>query len=230
MHFLLLGATGRTGQHVVSEILSQGHTAVALVRTSSSLTPRPGLTVVTGSPQSKSDIRSALSAATPLSPSAAIITLNTVRESDSPWAAQVSPPRFLADSCAKVCEVLEHANIYRVVVLSTAGVGDSWGNLPWLSKAFMGWTNIRYALEDHGLVDKEIRLTKMDWTLVRAVRLQFDEQKQKPTHTKTDVKTMGSDGVGMRMTDGVSVISVARFLVKVAVEELFVQRAVVVAN
>ena len=29
MHFLLLGATGRTGQHVVSELLSQGHTAVA---------------------------------------------------------------------------------------------------------------------------------------------------------------------------------------------------------
>lgn len=65
MHFLLLGASGRTGQHVVSELLSQGHTAVALVRTSGSLTPRPGLTIVTGSPLSKSDIRSALLAAPP---------------------------------------------------------------------------------------------------------------------------------------------------------------------
>ena len=59
MHFLILGASGRTGQHVVivSELLSQGHTAVALVRTSGSLTPHPGLTIVTGSPLSKSDIR-----------------------------------------------------------------------------------------------------------------------------------------------------------------------------
>ena len=56
-HFLLLGASGRTGQHVVSELLSQDHTAVALVRHSSSLTPRSGLIVVTGSPLSKSDIR-----------------------------------------------------------------------------------------------------------------------------------------------------------------------------
>ena len=87
MHFLLLGGSGWTGQHVVSEILSQSHTAVALVRTSGSLTPRPGLAIVTGSPLSKSDIRSALLAA-PLSPSAAIITLNTVRKSDSPFAAQ----------------------------------------------------------------------------------------------------------------------------------------------
>ena len=228
MHFLLLGASGRTGQHVVSELLSQGHTAVALVRTSGSLTPRPGLTIVTGSPLSKSDIRSTLLAAPPLSPSAAIVTLNTVRKSDSPFAAQISPPRFLADSCANVCEVLEQASVYRIVVMSTAGVGDSWGNLPWLSKAFLGWTNVKYTLEDHGLVDKEIRLTKMDWTLVRAVRLQFDDQKS--TDTKTDVKTLGSKGDGMSWTDRVTVTSVASFLVKVAVEGLFVQSAVVVAN
>jgi hypothetical protein len=68
----------------------------------------------------------------------------------------------------------------------------------------------------------------MDWTLVRAVRLQFDDQK--PTDTKTDVKTLGSKGDGMRMTDSVSITSVARFLVKVTVDGLFVQSAVVVTN
>ncbi|KAL2672178.1 hypothetical protein Neosp_012878 [[Neocosmospora] mangrovei] len=228
MHFLLLGATGRTGQHVVSELLSQGHTAVALVRTAGSITPRPGLTVVTGSPLSKPDIQKALSAAPSLTTSAAIVTLNTVRKSDSPFAPQLSPPRFLADSCANVCEVLEKSGIYRIVVMSTAGVGDSWANLPWLSKAFMGWTNIKYALEDHGLVDKEIRSTKMDWTLVRAVRLEFDNPKK--TDTKKDVQTVGSDGVGMSMADNVSVASAARFLVKVAVEGLFSKRAVVIRD
>jgi putative NADH-flavin reductase len=228
MHFLLLGASGRTGQHVVTELLLQGHTAVALVRTSGSLTPRPGLTIITGSPLSKSDIRSTLFAAAPLSISAAIVTLNTVRQSDSPFAAQVSPPRFLADSCANLCEILEQAGISRVVVMSTAGVGDSWGELPWLSKAFMGWTNIKYALEDHGLVDKEIRMTKMDWTLVRAVRLQFNEPKS--TDNKTEMRTLGCKGEGMSMADSVNVNDVARFLVKVAVEGLFIQNAVVVTN
>lgn len=229
MHFLLLGATGRTGKHVVSELLSQGHTAIALVRTSGSLTPRPGLTVVTGSPLSEDDIRGALSAAPGLSPSAAIITLNTVRKSDSPFAAQLSPPRFLADSCATVCKVLDQAGIHRVVVMSTAGVGDSWAKLPWLSKAFMGWTNIKYALQDHSLVDEEIRLTKMDWTLVRAVRLEFDDPK-KPNDTKTDVETLGSSGDGMSVSDSVTVTSVAKFLVKVAINGLFIKEAVVVRN
>jgi uncharacterized protein YbjT (DUF2867 family) len=230
MHCLLLGATGRTGQHVVSELLSQGHTAVALVRTSSSLTPHPGLTIVTGSPLSKPDIQSAFSAAPFLTPSAAIITLNTVRKSDSPFAPQLSPPRFLADSCANVCEVLERAGIHRVVVMSTAGVGDSWDNLPWLSKAFMGWTNVKYALEDHGLLDKEIRLTKMDWTLVRASRLTFDKTTLDPINPQAEVHTLGSNGDGMCLTDSVSVSNVARFLVKLTVEGLFIKSAVVVRD
>ncbi|KAL2433159.1 Transcription regulator lscL [Exophiala dermatitidis] len=148
----------------------------------------------------------------------------------SPFAPQASPPRFLADSCATVCEVLEHAGIDRVVVMSTVGVGDSWVYLPWLSKVFMGWTNIKYALDDHGLVDKKIRLTKMDWTLVRASRLQFDDTRKKPTDTKTDIQTLGSKGEGVRMTDSVSVSSVARFLVKVAIEGLFIKSAVVVRD
>ncbi|KAK0120066.1 hypothetical protein ONS95_011479 [Cadophora gregata] len=227
MHFLLLGATGRTGQHVVSEILSQGHTAVTLVCSFANITSRPGLTVVTGSPLSKPDINRAL-LATPSQPiSAAITTLNTVRESDSPFAAQVSPPCFLADSCANICEVLEQAGCHRIVVMSTAGVGDSWGRLPILSKAFMRWTNIKYALEDHGLVDKETRLTKLDWTLIRTARLQFDEEKSAQI---TEVRTLGSNGEGMSMSDSVSVTAVVRFLVKVAVEGLFIKSAVVVTN
>ncbi len=230
MHFLLLGATGRTGKHVVSELLSQGHTAVALVRTSSSLAPRPGLTIVTGSPLSKPDIKSALSADPSLTPSAAIVTLNTVRKTDSPFAPPLSPPRFLADSCANVCEALEQAGIRRIVFMSTAGAGDSWAALPWLSKAFMGYTNIKHALEDHNLVDKEIRLTKLDWTLVRASRLEFDDPKKGKTTEAKEVQTLDSKGTGMRMSDSVSVASAARFLVKVAVEGLYIKSAVVIRD
>lgn len=112
--------------------------------------------------------------------------------------------------------------------MSTAGVGDSWDNLPWLSKAFLGWTNVKYALEDYTLVDKEIRLAGMDWTLIRAVKLQFDDKK--PIDTQTDIRTLGSKGEGMSLNDKISVISVANFLVKVGSEGLFVQNAVVVAN
>ncbi|UNI25012.1 hypothetical protein JDV02_010720 [Purpureocillium takamizusanense] len=226
MHILLLGATGRTGKHVVSQLLSQGHTIVALVRAESKLVPQPGLTIVTGTPLSKPNIRRAVHATPGLVPSAAIITLNTVRASDSPFAAQLSPPRFLADSTANACAVLREAGVARVVVMSTVGAGDSWAKLPWLNKAFLGWTNIRYALEDHNLVDREIRSTELDWTLVRASRLEFDDAKQKTA----PVQTLDATGAGMRMADSVSVASAATFLIKVAVEGLFVKQAVVIRD
>lgn len=225
MHFILFGATGRTGQHVVSELLAQGHTATALVRKPESLKQRLGLTIVTGSPLAIADVNAALSA-TATKPSAAIFTLNTVRESDSPFAAQVSPPRFLADSCAVACKALEGAGIRRIVVMSTAGVGSSWASLPLLSKAFMRWTNVKYALEDHGLMDEEIRQTKMDWTLVRPVKLGFEV----PEGGAAEVQTLGSSGKGMQLTDSANVVGVARFLVKVAVDGLYVRDTVVVRN
>lgn len=227
MHFLLLGASGRTGQKVVSELLSQGHTAVALVRSEQSLAPRAGLTIVIGSPLSQSDIRGALTAAPNMIPSAAIFTLNTVRKSDSPFAPQVTPPRFLADTCANACQVLEQAGISRIIVMSTAGAGDSWGNLPMLSKAFLGWTNVKYVLKDHNILDEEIRKTNMEWTLVRPVRLDFDKE---DAVGGGDVRTLGGDGQGMSMKDSITVASVAKFLVKVATEKLYVRESVVVTN
>jgi hypothetical protein len=61
-------------------------------------------------------------------------------------------------------------------------------------------------------------------------RLQYDDPKQKPTDRKMDVQTLGSSGDGMRRTDSVSISSVARFVVKVAVEGLLVKSAVVVRD
>ncbi|KAK6214773.1 hypothetical protein QIS74_07792 [Colletotrichum tabaci] len=39
-------------------------------------------------------------------PSATIVTSNAARKSQSPFAPQLSPSRFLADSCANLFDVL----------------------------------------------------------------------------------------------------------------------------
>ena len=89
----------------------------------------------------------------------------------------------------------------------------------------MSCTNIKYALEDHNLLDEEIRKTNMDWTLVRAVRLDFGEQR-----VRKEVEVLDGKGVGMGVSDSVDVASVARFLVRVAVEGSYGRSAVVVRS
>ncbi|KAH7014608.1 uncharacterized protein B0I36DRAFT_255572 [Microdochium trichocladiopsis] len=226
MHFLLLGATGRTGKLVVSEALSQGHTAVALVRNAAALSSKQGLTVVQGSPLVKDDISKCLVAAPGgARVDAAIITLNTVRASDSPFAAPLSPPRLLADSCANACAVLQEAGISRIVIMSTAGAGDSWQGLPWLSRAFMGWTNIKYALADHNLVEEKVRRTGMDWTLVRPVKLDYEAEKDSGS-----LEELGQVGKGVRVSDTANTARVARFLIETAVQGRFIKSAVVIRD
>ncbi|KAL1896064.1 hypothetical protein Sste5346_004803 [Sporothrix stenoceras] len=224
MHFLLLGATGRTGLLVVAELLAQGHTAVALVRNLDKLPAQKGLTVIKGSPLAKADVEKAITA-TPTKIDACIFTLNTLRASDSPFAAQVTPPRFLADAAQVAADALLAHGISRLVITSTAGAGDSWPGLPWVSRAFMGWTNVKHALADHNIVDKEIRQTKTEWTLVRPVRLEFD------TNKKTEMEVLDSRGSGrMKMSDCAHVAGLARFLVKVAVEGLYVRETIIVRD
>jgi hypothetical protein len=53
---------------------------------------------------------------------------------------------------------------------------------------------------------------------------------EEPADTKKEVQILDSKGTGMRMTDSVRVSSVARFLVKVAVEGLYIKSAVVVRD
>lgn len=53
----------------------------------------------------------------------------------------------------------------------------------------MGWTNVKYALQDHNLVDKKIWSTKLDWTLVKASRLEFDDPKKQKTDTEAGMTT-----------------------------------------
>ncbi|KAL1893485.1 hypothetical protein Sste5346_006313 [Sporothrix stenoceras] len=224
MHFLLLGATGRTGQLVVTELLTQGHTAVALVRNPDKLPPRKGLTVVKGSSLAKADIEMTITAtSTPVD--GCIFTLGTLRESESPFAKQVTPPRFLADSAGVASEVLLAHNVSRLVIMSTAGTGDSWPGLPLVFRAYMGWTNLKYVLADHNLMDVDVRATKTAWTLVRPIRLEFDTKKV------TELDVLDSRGSGrLKMSDCAHIRAVARFLVKVAVEGIYIRETVVVRD
>lgn len=127
MHFLLLGATGRTGLPVLLDALQRGHTVTALVRDPSTLeaqitksttsgSPKLSpdhisrLSIVRGSPLRVEDLTKALSTfpagtITTTTTDAIISTLNARRTTDSPFAAPHptdSPPRMMADSIANV--------------------------------------------------------------------------------------------------------------------------------
>lgn len=107
MRFLHIGASGRTSELVVKETLSRGHNFIARVLKIMSLEPRKGLIIVEGTPLKTADVERALSTSSPTVQGAAIITLNSFREGDGPFAKHISPWRLMADASDVVVAVLK---------------------------------------------------------------------------------------------------------------------------
>ena len=60
MNILILGATGKTGRHVLAQALAAGHSVTAFVRDSTKLTPSQQLNVIVGDAQNSAQVREAV--------------------------------------------------------------------------------------------------------------------------------------------------------------------------
>ncbi|KAF2417666.1 NAD(P)-binding protein [Tothia fuscella] len=150
MRVLVIGASGRTGQLVVNEVLERGHSVRALVRKPESLQARTNLLVVKGTPEAKEDVRKAILSLFNDIPQAVSVTLNAPRETDSPFSKPIVGPRFMADIMTNIKAAMESSNIKRIVLMHS---------------------NMAYQFKDHGFVDREVRDSGLDWVLVRPAML-----------------------------------------------------------
>ncbi|KAK4937844.1 hypothetical protein LTR28_009739 [Elasticomyces elasticus] len=193
----------------------------ALVRTTSSLTARPGLTVVKGTPLSQPDIEAAF--ATPSTPQAVVVPLNSPRQSDKSFAKSFAPPRLMADSHANFANAMEEHGTKRIVSMSAFGVGDSFAESSWAMRVLVRRSNLCYAYEDHEAVDVEMKAKKnLEWTLVRFVMLRDGEELHVVDH--------GDRGEGVGLVANVTRRSAAACVLNATEETQWVRRTPVVSN
>ncbi len=196
---LLLGATGRTGRLILDEALARGHHVVALARRPDALPPQAGLTVIGGDPASAADVQRAL-----VGCDAVISALNNNRTSDSPFAKPVSPAGFMSGVMRHVVAAMGTQQVQRVAVLSAAGAGDSFADMPWIFRVLIRKTNLGHTYRDHDEQERLVMNSGLNWTVARPVGLHDGQPKG------TLVKTTGRDPKpGMRIARR----TVARFLV-----------------
>ena len=212
----VLGATGRTGEHVVDYALSKGHSVTALVREPAKLTSREGLTVVKGTPEGQDDISAAIRGT-----DAVISALGNVRTSDMPWAKPVSPRQFMTESTRKTVEVMTANGVRRIVIVSALGVGDSLSVTPAYLRWTVKFTNLGTTYADHNELDAEIRQADVDWTLLRAVLLT-----NSPNARQLQVRFVPDKPAGMR----ISRREVARFAVDALADGTLIGRAPIISS
>ena len=157
MRVIVFGATGKTGRHVVDAALAGGHQVVAFGRSverldisNEALEPRKG------------DVfdRQAVSAAV-AGCDAVIVCLGSTGLRDK---------TTLAGGTQVIVEAMVGAAAQRLIVLSAAGAGESWRQIPWSSKLPFR-TLLRNVLADHHRQEAIVTGSSLTWTIVRAAVL-----------------------------------------------------------
>jgi putative NADH-flavin reductase len=156
---LVLGATGGTGQQVVSQALQHGYAVTALVRRPERLTIRSDrLRVVAGS---LPDDRQALAEA--MRGQDAVISalgLGHVLKSGG----------LIARSMPAIVRAMESDGVRRLIFTSAYGVGATHKDVPLLPRILIRML-LRDLYADKEAGEEELRRSTLDWTLVYPVTL-----------------------------------------------------------
>ncbi|MXX19593.1 MAG: SDR family oxidoreductase [Dehalococcoidia bacterium] len=153
MKLIVFGATGKTGQHVWKHGLEQGHEVTAFTRSPVKIDPNAGARIAQGDVTDPDAVAEAIA-----SHDAAIVALgpNGLRDRTT-----------LTTGTRNVVDGMKRHGVTRLVVLSAAGAGESWGQVPLLSRVAFR-TFLRTILAEHTAQEAIARESPLDWTLVRA--------------------------------------------------------------
>ena len=165
MKILVLGATGRTGKHIIEAALRRGHRISAIARNPEVLKDF-AIDVIPGTPYDFETVEKALTGC-----DAVINTLNVSRKSENPWAPLASPKDLISRSASNALRAMEKAGIRRFVALSTIGAGRSWKKSPVILKLIVSISNLRFAFRDHGKQEELLEGSGMEYTVCRAPML-----------------------------------------------------------
>ena len=157
MKVIVFGATGKTGQHVCRLALEQGYEVTAFTRSANKIDRRDSnLHVALGDATDPDAVALAVARN-----DAAIVVLgsNGLRDRTT-----------LTTGTGNIIAGMTRHDVGRLVVLSAAGVGESWRQISWLARVLF-LTMLRNIYSDHTKQEAVVRSSSLDWTIVRATIL-----------------------------------------------------------
>ena len=158
MKILILGATGATGQQLVTQALEKGHKVTVLVRTPAKLKlSHENLTVIEGNVLDETILRRALTG------KEAVLSALGVGNS-------LKSSGLIAKAVGTLIPAMQATDVTRVIFLSAFGVGATFVQSSSLQKVLYRFL-LRNIYEDKAKGDAQLRHSTLDWTLVYPVIL-----------------------------------------------------------
>ena len=158
MKLLVLGGTGGTGRHVVSQGLEKGHAVTVLARESARVDiQHERLRIVEGDVTNNAALGKAMRGQ-----DAVISAIGRGMSFRSENLIERSVPGILV--------TMQTHGIRRLMFTSAMGVGESYRDAPVMAKIFFR-TLLRGIYADKAIGDQLVRNSRLDWTILHPVRL-----------------------------------------------------------
>lgn len=160
MKIAVVGSTGRTGLAFVQQALHAGHDVTALARTPSALSlTHERLRVAQADVLTSTDLAAIFEGH-----DAVVVSLGGAERDDNSTRSE---------GTKRVLAAMKTANVDRILVVSTAGVGSSFDQLPPGGQHVVK-TVIRVAVEDHGRQEEAVIASGLRYTIARPGGLRSD--------------------------------------------------------
>ena len=171
MRVIIFGATGKTGRHAIRRALGDGHHTTAFGRSVERLDAEARLTLARGDVFDAEVVADAVGGH-----DAVIVCLGSTNLKDR---------TTLTRGTQHIVDAADRHGVGRLVVVSAAGVGESWGQIPIISK-LMFKTMLRNVFADHTAQEGLVRRCNSNWTIVRAAVLSDKLERRSVTASNTD--------------------------------------------
>jgi putative NADH-flavin reductase len=207
VRLLVVGASGRTGVHVVAQALGHGHEVTALVREAElPVTAHERLRIVVGDVLDPAQLGPAVQGQD------AVISVLAARRGE---LASV-----YADGTANLVRAMTARGVERLVVASAAGMGGHVRELPLAYRALLLLPRLRADYAAMELMEGDVMLSDLEWTIARAAVL---TNRSQTGHYRVVDGPVAPKGLSISRAD------LAAFMLKVAESRRYIRRIVAVA-
>ena len=158
MRIVVFGASGRTGQEIVRQLLLAGHQVTAFVRSPEKLQVQsPRLRIAKG------DVLDEISVLGAIRGQQAVISVLGRPTAD----ALLHPNQELSKGVASIIKAMKLEGVKRFILVSSFGAGSTvW----WPEKLFLRLA-LHNLFDDPALQERLVRRSKLDWTILRPTLL-----------------------------------------------------------
>jgi putative NADH-flavin reductase len=173
MRLLVIGASGGTGQALIAEALERGHEVTAFVRKPASVTMKHKLlSVVQGNVLDPASLDAAMKGQ-----SAVVCALG---HKQFFW-----PTSILSKGTRNIIDAMEKNGVRRFVCQTSLGIGNSWGRMGLYYSLFVGNVILPFYFYDKVRQERIIRVSSLDWVIVRPGQLTDGKKRGKYKHGET---------------------------------------------